>query len=77
VNRIARELDEKLRTLDPPRAQYLESLVREALDRAERAELGDSLSGWPAGYFDQTAGALSGEDFERPRQGDLPCRDNW
>ena len=77
MNRIAQELDEKLRTLDPPRAQYLESLVREALGRAERDELGDASSGWPAGYFDQTAGALSGEDFERPPQGELPCRDNW
>ena len=77
MNRIAQELDEKLRTLDPPRARYLESLVREALGRAERDELGDSPSGWPAGYFEQTAGALSGEDFERPPQGDLPCRDNW
>jgi hypothetical protein len=77
MNRIAQELDEKLRTLDPPRAKYLESLVREALGRAERAELGDSGSGWPAGYFDQTAGALSGEHFERPPQGELPCRDNW
>jgi predicted RNA-binding Zn-ribbon protein involved in translation (DUF1610 family) len=30
-----------------------------------------------AGYSEQTAGALSGEDFERPPWGDLPCRDNW
>lgn len=75
MNRLARELDEKLRTLDPPRARYLESLVREALRRAERAELGESLSSWPAGYFDQTAGALSGEESERPPQGELPRRD--
>jgi hypothetical protein len=74
MNRIAQELDEKLRTLDPPRAQYLESLVREALNRAE---LGESASGWPAGYFDRTAGALAGEEFERPPQGDLPTRDAW
>jgi len=74
MNQIVQELNQKLQTLDPPRAQYLESLVREALGRAE---LGDSFSGWPAGYFDQTAGALSGEDFERPPQGDLPCRDDW
>ena len=77
MNRIAQELDEKLRTLDPPRAQYLESLVREALGRAEQADVGGSLSGWPPGYFDQTAGALSDEDFKRPPQGDLPCRDDW
>lgn len=29
---------------------------------------------WPAGYFEQTAGALAGENFERPPQGDLPKR---
>lgn len=77
MNQIAEELDEKLRTLDPPRAQYLESLVREAFSRAERDELGNALSSWPTGYFDRTAGALSGEHFERPPQGELPCRDNW
>jgi len=32
---------------------------------------------WPAGYFEQTAGALAGEDFERPPQGDLPQRNDW
>jgi hypothetical protein len=30
---------------------------------------------WPLGYFDQTAGALASEDFERPPQGDLPQRE--
>ncbi len=77
MNRLAEELDEKLRKLEPARAQYLESLVREALDRAEQDELCDSASGWPAGYFEQTAGALAGEDFERPPQGELPRRDDW
>ena len=77
MNRIAQELDEKLRTLNPPRARYLESLVREALGRAEQADLGDSSFSWPVGYFDQTAGALSGENFERPPQGELPRRDDW
>ncbi len=81
MNRLAEQLDKKLRTLDPARAQYLESLVREALDKADReAEQGksrDSSSGWPAGYFEQTAGTLSGEDFQRPPQGELPLRDEW
>ena len=26
-------------------------------------------AGWPAGYFERTAGALTGEEFERPSQG--------
>ncbi len=33
--------------------------------------------GWPDGYFEQTAGALAGEEFERPPQGELPSRDDW
>jgi hypothetical protein len=32
---------------------------------------------WPTGYFDQTAGALAGEHFERPAQGELPARESW
>jgi hypothetical protein len=32
---------------------------------------------WPPNYFDQTAGILEGENFERPAQGDLPQRENW
>jgi hypothetical protein len=32
---------------------------------------------WPPKYFDQTAGALEGQDFERPAQGELPQRENW
>jgi predicted DNA-binding antitoxin AbrB/MazE fold protein len=32
---------------------------------------------WPVGYFEQTAGSLEGEDFERPIQGELPQRDDW
>ena len=36
-----------------------------------------SAATWPAGYFEQTAGALVGEDFERPPQGGLPRREAW
>ncbi len=77
MSRIAQEVDEKLRVLDPLRAQRLESLIREAIRRADRDELDGSLSGWPIGFFDQTAGSLSGEDFERPPQGDFPLREKW
>ena len=77
MNRIAEQLDEKLRTLDPASAQQLESLVREALDRADQDKLCNSTSGWPEGYFQQTAGVLAGGNFERPPQGELPRRDVW
>jgi predicted DNA-binding antitoxin AbrB/MazE fold protein len=32
---------------------------------------------WPERYFERTAGALAGEDFERPPQGELPAREAW
>ncbi|XZE19542.1 antitoxin family protein [Pirellulaceae bacterium SH449] len=32
---------------------------------------------WPEGYFQQTAGALANERFERPSQGTLPNRGEW
>jgi hypothetical protein len=43
-------------------------------------QLASSSSGpanWPPGYFEQTAGALAGERFERPPQGELPVRKDW
>lgn len=77
MNPIADELDEKLRTLDPPRARLLESRVRDAIDEVERSRSGDFDVAWPEGYFEQTAGALAGEEIERPPQGELPHRDDW
>ena len=37
----------------------------------------EPIAAWPANYFDETAGALAGEDFERPTQGEQPRRENW
>ncbi|HEY3394622.1 MAG TPA: antitoxin family protein [Lacipirellulaceae bacterium] len=37
----------------------------------------ETSTAWPAGYFEQTAGSLVGEEFERPPQGDLPRREAW
>lgn len=47
--------------------------------RAEVIPLSTPSSGsaWPKNYFNDTAGALAGEDFERPSQGDLPTRETW
>jgi hypothetical protein len=77
MNRLAQELDEKLRTLDPDRAQRLEAVVRKAIDQADQEDDGAGPSRWPDGYFEQTAGALAGEEFERPPQGELPTREDW
>ena len=43
----------------------------------EQDPMGKQCSDWPVGYFDETAGKLAGEEFERPEQGDLPQRDAW
>ncbi len=77
MNRLAQQLDEKLRTLDPVRARDLESRVRDALRQAEQDAVKNGRSGWPDGYFDETAGVLEGEAFKRPPQGELPRRDAW
>ena len=37
----------------------------------------DVAKDWPTDYFQRTAGALAGEEFERPSQGELPKRDSW
>lgn len=71
MNQLARQLDERLSSLEPEQAKLLESLVREALARVEAGQ------SWPAGYFERTAGALAGEDFERPDQGELPHSASW
>lgn len=77
MTRIAEELDAKLRSLDPARARYLESLVQQAIERAERGQPDEPPTAWPAGYFEKTSGALEGEELERSLQGELPQRENW
>jgi hypothetical protein len=34
-------------------------------------------SGWPDGYFQETAGRFEGERFDRPSQGELPLPVSW
>ena len=77
MTQLAEELDARLRTLAPIQARYLESLVRDALLRSEQLAVEPAGTDWPPGYFDRTAGALAGEEFERPTQGKLPMRDEW
>ena len=77
MTRIAEELDSRLKTLAPSQARYLEMLVREALSRSEQVAATQGGDDWPPGYFESTAGALIGEEFDRPPQGELPKRDEW
>lgn len=64
MSSIAQELAEQMSLLDPATARRVEQLVRDTLALARTAKSG----AWPAGYFEQTAGALVGEQFERPEQ---------
>lgn len=74
---IAEELDRQLAQLDAPLAEQVERLVREALALVGASARRSVSSGWPEGYFGRTAGALAGEEFERPQQGLPPVREAW
>lgn len=73
MSSIAQELDQQMSMLDPATARRVEQLVRDALVLAKTAK----AAGWPDGYFEQTAGALAGEPFERPEQGCAEQREAW
>jgi hypothetical protein len=74
---IAEELDRRLAQLDAPVAQQLERLVRDALALVDGSASRAASGAWPEGYFARTAGALAGEEFERPQQGLPPIREAW
>lgn len=74
---IAEELERRLAQLDPRVAAQVERLVRDALALADGSASRVLSGGWPAGYFARTAGALAGEEFERPQQGVPPEREAW
>ena len=65
----------------PQEIQLAPGKAEVTVDAAEQTAEQDATdkhrSSWPAGYFDTTAGALAGEEFERPAQGELPRRDVW
>lgn len=81
MNRIAEELDAKLRTLDEARADRLALMVRDAMRAVEQPASVDRMlgveNGWPEGYFAEHAGSLAGERFEREPQGELPEGESW
>ena len=72
---IARELDEKLKTLDASTAATVERLVRDALELASAPR--KAASDWPPGFFEETSGAFANEPFERPSQGEFEKREEW
>ncbi len=81
MNRIAEVLEAKLQTLDEARAAELARRVQAVIDAMDLHQPIDPMlgvdNGYPVGYFAETAGALAGEDFDRPDQGELQDRDDW
>jgi len=63
------------RPLEP--VNLAEGTRAEVIPLVSNGTMPEQPSVWPPNYFDQTAGALEGEEFERPPQGGLPQRENW
>jgi hypothetical protein len=76
MHAVVQELERNLNELDSVKAQELTAEVRDAIKRAKQ-QARDESKGWPPGYFEKYAGALQGERFERPDQGEFPVRENW
>lgn len=80
MNALASDLDRMLDRLDGETAVLLEQTVRDALALAERrasfAEATDTL-GYPAGYFEATAGSFADEPLEAPADLPLEAREPW
>ena len=71
---LAQELDQTLQELDADTARSLEQTVKDVLRLVRK---GAAKGGWPAGYFQRTAGVFAGESFERPPQGGDEVREAW
>ncbi len=77
---IARELDEKLKTLDAKAAASLEKLVLDALELVETRNGGVNSTKahrLPPEFFRKIAEEFGTEPFERPSQGSFEKRENW
>lgn len=81
MSTVALELDQTLRQLDTDTAALLERAVRDALALAARrtvrhADTVDRL-GYPAGYFETTAGSFANEPLEPPPDLPMTTREPW
>jgi hypothetical protein len=77
---LAFDLERVLSQLDSDTAALLERAVRDALALAERraapAVAVDSL-GYPAGFFEATAGSFVNEVLDAPAELPLEARESW
>jgi hypothetical protein len=80
VSPLALDLDRVLNQFDSGTAALLERTVRDALALAERRMkqgAATDVPGYPAGYFEATAGSFAGEPLERPQELPLETREAW
>jgi hypothetical protein len=74
------ELEQVLHKLDAKSASLLERLVRDALALVQRdgglAREPDQF-GWPAGYFERTAGSFANEPLDFPEDAPPTPNPEW
>jgi hypothetical protein len=78
MSSLALDLDRLLSRIDPETAALLERTVRDAIALAERRSPPprDAL-GYPAGYFEATAGSFVDEPLDAPPELPLQSRESW
>jgi len=77
---LALELDRVLGRVGPGTAVILEGVVRNAIAVAEQRAAGAAVAdnlGYPAGYFESTAGSFAGEPLEAPAELMMQPREPW
>ena len=82
MSAVTRQLESVLSTLDPPSAEALERLARDAMNLVQRSQNSTAASiaganGWPAGYFDLTAGSFENEPLDAPADPPPEHRGEW
>lgn len=83
MSTLTMDLQATLKELDSDSATKLERLVRDAIDLAQPSKAKPASAGavdkngWPAGFFEETAGSFANEPFDFPT--DLPLEPiaNW
>ncbi|MCX6878422.1 MAG: hypothetical protein NTW21_32105 [Verrucomicrobia bacterium] len=83
MSTLTLDLQATLKELDPDSATKLEQLVRDAIalakpSKAKPVEVGAvDKNGWPAGFFEETAGSFANEPLDFPTDLALEPIANW
>ncbi len=82
MSALTTELEQALPHLDARTKEFVERVIREAIDLARSTETQSpsiplDANGYPVGYFDSTFGSFASEPLERAEQGSLESREDW